>query len=776
MLRDVVAWRSDRASLRLVATVLLAALLAGITVAVTGAGTVVEHELHDVRDGLRRHNASGHNVLIEIDARSLSQLNHWPWPRGLFAQAVGMLGRARAGTIAFDVDFSAQSVPDQDRALARAFSRAQAAIVLPTFRQYASLHSNEIFENLPIFSFRPYAQLASVNIMADGDGLVRSYPFGTTTGGVPRPSIGAMLAGATGRSDTTFPIDGAIDPDSIPRISFVDLVHGRVPPGALAGKSVLIGSTAIELVDRYPVPRYGVIPGPVIQILAAETLQDGSSPVDHGTVPALLGATLILLLAVRIERRRRRAAVIGLGGALLVGLPLLLESAHLGTVDVVPGMAELAVGAATLALATFLSTLRSARLLDPVSELPNRRGFIYENRSELLASVTAVRIANYSDAAALLGQARAAELIRRVTDRLRVAGIARLYRLEEGVLAWTSTAGDGEVLTDGIDALAALLRAPVEVGGRQVELRCHFGTASGSDVDPDTLADRAILAAERAVARGARWEQHSAQLGEEQDWRLTLSGELDQALARGDVWVAYQPKLNIASGRVLGAEALVRWRHPDRGPIPPDAFIPALEASGRILDLTLFVLNQAARDAAQWRALGSPMNVAVNVSALLAADDRFLSEVDALLESRTIAPELLTLEVTESATLADPEQAIAALERIAARGIKISIDDYGTGQSTLTYLKRLPAREIKIDKSFVLGLETSRSDQAMVRSTVQLAHELGFAVVAEGVETAGVLAVLADMGCDTAQGWHVGKPIPATDFTAAFVPSLAAAA
>ncbi|TPG40608.1 EAL domain-containing protein [Sphingomonas koreensis] len=755
------SWREVRS--RLSAVVLLLACFVGIGVAVSGAGTGMERSIHAVRDGIRQHDARGGYVLVEIDARSLEKLDHWPWPRSLYPKAITMLQRAGASTIAFDVDFSSRSTPRQDGALAAAIDRATVPVVLSTFRQYGSLTGGGTIENLPIPALRRNAQLAAVNISADGDGLVRRYLYGVVTGDLPRPSIGALLAGSAGRAGDSFAIDGAIDPTSIPRISFVDLVRGRVPPGSLRGKAVLIGATAIELGDRYSVPRYGVIPGPIIQILAAETLSDGSSPVDRGPVLPLIAALLVLGISARISGVFR-GATIGGGFVTLAAVPLALETAHLGTVEIVPALAALATGTAIFVRISILATLRKARLIDPASGLPNRRGFQRLARSTPVESVIALRIANYSDAAALIGQERAAEMIQRVVDRLVVAGVDNLCRLEEGILAWTGADGSDERRISQIEGVAALLRPPVEVGGRQVELRCRFGLACGSGVSPDVLADRAILAADHAMEQGTRWEMHDEALGEAQDWRLALAGELDQALAAGDIWVAYQPKLDIARGRIVAAEALVRWRHPKRGAIPPDAFIPALEASGRILDLTLSVLRQAARDAATWRRAGATINVAVNVSALLTADEEFLAAVDDLLERGVVTPDMLTLEVTESATLVDPARAIVALEGIAARGIKLSIDDYGTGQSTLSYLKQLPAREIKIDKSFVLGLETNRSDQAMVRSTIELAHELGYSVVAEGIETEGVLDVLAGMGCDTGQGWHIGKPLAADDF------------
>ncbi|HET8611724.1 MAG TPA: EAL domain-containing protein [Sphingomonas sp.] len=758
---------------RLTMLVVLVAFAVGMIISATGIGRPVELAIQDLRDAARQHPASGRFVLVEIDARSLARIDRWPWPRAIYAEAISRLEQAGAGTIAFDVDFSARSAIDQDRTLAKAIQGADVSVILPTFRQPGSSRGGEILENLPIPAFRANAQLAAVNIVADSDGLVRHYPFGVFTAGIPRPSMAAMLAGSTGRADTSFPIDGSIDPASIPRISFVDLIDGRVPAGALRGKAVLIGATAIELGDRYSVPRYGVIPGPVIQLLAAETLSAGSSPIDRGPVIPLTLALVVLVVALRY-RRKVSGLVIGGWAAAVMMLPMALEAGHLGTVEIVPSLVALASGGTILVIGAILSALRTARLVDPASGLPNRRGFEHEAGSTPLGSVSVLRITNYSEAAGVIGQARAAEMIHRVVDRLGLAGIAPLYRLEDGVLAWISGSGSTEARIHEIEGAAALLRTPVEVGGRQIELQCHFGFAEG-DTLPGDLADRAILAADHAVEKGSRWEVHNAALGEAQDWRLTLAGELDRALAAGDIWVAYQPKLDIASGEVTAAEALVRWRHPERGAIPPDSFIPALEASGRILDLTLFVLRRAAHDAAAWNANGARINVAVNVSALLTADEGFLAAVDDMLERGLIAPDMLTLEVTESATLADPERAIAALERIASRGIKLSIDDYGTGQSTLTYLKRLPAREIKIDKSFVLSLESNRSDQAMVRSTIELAHELGYGVVAEGIETEAILDILTGLGCDTGQGWHIGKPMPANQFADAFCARRAAA-
>jgi diguanylate cyclase len=204
----------------------------------------------------------------------------------------------------------------------------------------------------------------------------------------------------------------------------------------------------------------------------------------------------------------------------------------------------------------------------------------------------------------------------------------------------------------------------------------------------------------------------------------------------------------------------VRWCHPTRGAIAPDHFIPTIEQAGRMLDLTMFVLRRAVRDLERWRRAGHDISVAVNLSASLLDDDNLVALIAAALAGASFDPSALTLEITESAAMAKPDHAIRVMAALRALGVQLSIDDYGTGQSTLTYLKRLPATEIKIDRSFVQDLVDNRSDQILVRSTIALAHDLGFKTVAEGVEDAACLALLGQLGCDTAQGWHIGRPLP----------------
>jgi EAL domain-containing protein (putative c-di-GMP-specific phosphodiesterase class I) len=226
--------------------------------------------------------------------------------------------------------------------------------------------------------------------------------------------------------------------------------------------------------------------------------------------------------------------------------------------------------------------------------------------------------------------------------------------------------------------------------------------------------------------------------------------------------VHYQPKANLSTGEIVGAEALVRWTHSKLGPVAPDEFIPVAERTGLIRALTLQVLEQSLNDCRAWsEASGQPMGVAVNLSAGSLLNLEFPRDVARLLREAGVAASVLTLEITESTIMADPERAITVLNDLAAMGVELAIDDFGTGYSSLSQLKRLPVTELKIDRSFVSNMAFDDNDAVIVNSTIDLGRNLGLRVVAEGVEDAETWARLALLGCDVGQGYHLSRPVPA---------------
>jgi EAL domain-containing protein (putative c-di-GMP-specific phosphodiesterase class I) len=272
----------------------------------------------------------------------------------------------------------------------------------------------------------------------------------------------------------------------------------------------------------------------------------------------------------------------------------------------------------------------------------------------------------------------------------------------------------------------------------------------------------ALVAAAEAAAEGAKWREFDKAKLADAAWKLSLLSQLDAAIDDGHLWVAYQPKLDLATRTIVGAEALVRWTHPEKGAISPIEFVAAAEQHNRIERLTQHVLHRAVLAAATINAHDIDFSIAVNLSARLLETRDIVTMVADALAAHRLEPHRLTLEITETAALVGGNS-LAILNELRALGLHISIDDYGTGLSTLEYLKKIPASEIKIDRSFVQAMLSSSSDLLMINSTIQLAHSLGHKVVAEGCETDEVIVRLGELGCDIAQGYRIGRPMTFQD-------------
>nr|WP_246438812.1 EAL domain-containing protein [Novosphingobium piscinae] len=740
---------------------MLLSLGVALLVGLSAPGVSLEQSLAQASAGLRRHSASGKFVIVEIDAHSIAAIDRWPWPRRNYAVAINRLEQAGAASVALDVDLSARSNPVDDAALAAALARTRIPVVLPTFAQQSGAGRAGWTDSLPIAGLREHASLAAVSILPDVDGMVRRAPVGTVTAGVPRPSLSAALAGlAAGSANVDFAIDYAIEPETIPRISFIDLRNGRFDPRRVAGRHVVIGATAIEMGDRYAVPGYGVIPGVVIQALAAETLRDGLPRESGWPVPlvvGLLGAAVIL----RLRDGRWLAAAAAILPLGLFGAAVLVKALLNWSLQIVPGLVVL-VTVSTLAVAARgWAARQQRRTQDAATGLPNRFALCGRTGPADSAGVVVARFAAYDKLVAALGDRATADLVCRVQERIAlVVGSVPVYRVEDRTLAWTAT--DEPALLATLRTLRTIMLPPVEVSGRRIDVSLSYGFAWRRIAESTNhLLGRSLLAADQALARGAPWHGDDTLADEVLAQELSLLGELDEAIAAGEIELVYQPKLALATDRIASVEALVRWNHRTRGRLGPDVFVPLAERSDRIAGLTLHVLGRAIADLAAWQAQGLELSVAVNISAKLVDAPDFCAVVQGLVQASAVPPGRLIFEVTESAAMTDVAAAAAALESFRRLGIAISIDDYGTGQSTLSYLRQLPVDELKLDRRFVQNAHRNRDDAILVQSTVSLAHELGIKVVAEGVEEAECLAFLRAVGCDMAQGYAISRPVPA---------------
>jgi diguanylate cyclase (GGDEF)-like protein len=278
--------------------------------------------------------------------------------------------------------------------------------------------------------------------------------------------------------------------------------------------------------------------------------------------------------------------------------------------------------------------------------------------------------------------------------------------------------------------------------------------------DPGLLLQRADVAMYAAKAAHSGIEVYAADRDQYSPRRLALITGLRSAIERQILTVVYQPKAELADGRVVGMEALLRWHDPDHGPVPPDEFIPIAESTGLIGPLSRYVLEVAADQARAWIDQGMSVGMAVNLSVRNLLEPGLVDRIHRLLAKTGMPPGLFTLEITEGAVMTDPAAAIAMLHQLSAAGVRLSIDDFGTGYSSLAYLKRLPVHEVKLDKAFVIGMTSDPDDAAIVRSTVELTRNLGLRMVAEGVENIETWQALAAMGCELAQGYYLAPPMP----------------
>jgi len=327
------------------------------------------------------------------------------------------------------------------------------------------------------------------------------------------------------------------------------------------------------------------------------------------------------------------------------------------------------------------------------------------------------------------------------------------------------------VLLPGLDAADAVgvvervqsaIDQPFTIRGLTIHIEASIGIASfpahGADVE--ALVQRADVAMYQAKDSRAGHEIYAPERDLHSRDRLSLLGDLKGAIEKGELELHYQPKVDLRTLRVTGVEALVRWRHPERGLLGPMEFIPLAEQTALMRPLTLHVLDTALRQCKLWRDAGLCLTVAVNLSVPNLLDIRLAEDVRSLLERWQIPPDQLNLEVTENIVLADPVRVIEVLGELKRLGISLSLDDFGTGSSSLSYLKRLPVDELKIDRSFVMAMEESEADEVIVRSTTELAQRLGLRVVAEGVETEAAWEHLTRAGCEEAQGFFVQRPVP----------------
>ncbi len=412
-------------------------------------------------------------------------------------------------------------------------------------------------------------------------------------------------------------------------------------------------------------------------------------------------------------------------------------------------------------------------LVDPLTGLHNRILLTDRIRSSIATAqrtkgqfaVAVLDLDRFKIVNDTLGHATGDRLLKEVARRLKDAvrdsdTVARLGG-DEFVLLLQ---GGADAALEVADRILAVMARPLRVREQLIDIGLSIGIAMYPDQgqDDSTLlrhADTAMYRAKHQRLGRCLFDGDSRQL---QRSYLSMLGEMRTALGQSQFELNYQPQLSMKTGLIVGVEGLVRWRHPTRGVVPPNEFIPFAEQTGFMRELTQWVVAEGARFAAELADAGLDLRVSVNVSAQDIESEGFCTNIGKILTQHRLKPRRLCLEITESGVLSETETALRNLQRVSDLGVALSVDDFGTGYATLKQLQQLPVQELKIDRSFVSGLPSNRGNQSIVRATIDLAKHLGLTVVAEGVETATELRMLATMGCDEVQGYFLSKPMPAS--------------
>ncbi|MFJ6023107.1 putative bifunctional diguanylate cyclase/phosphodiesterase [Brevundimonas sp. NPDC092305] len=756
------------------AALLLLAIGGGL---VAGALRPIDDVLAVLRFDATSRPASQSLTVLEIDSRSLRSAGAWPWDRARYAEAIDNLVEAGATLVAFDVDFSAPSTPAGDKALAEAIARHPGQIALANFVQNDTYGARDsgVVENRPIPELRQNALLATVNVPVDSDGKVRGYDMRSLTSS--QPSVAALMAGSSS-GPGSYDIDFGIDHRTIPHLSFEDVLQDRFDRSLVSGRVILVGATALELGDEFATPA-GLIPGVYIHGLAYESLVQGRRLFTlHPLATVALCGLLIFLL------RPRRG-----GGAPLRGLiirhgvsALLLLFAPIGLQAISPLGLQVGVLLCTqVAMAVWATRVELARrahaiiqereagllhlaMHQPETGLPNRRSLTqriqaaWERCPEAGIAVVTIGVARHAEMRGVVGYAVADGLLSQLAARTRALVGVEVAQIATSTLAFMlQDLPEGELggVLDGLKSLETTF----QVDGHAIDIFLRMGAVEEGrgPVSPELLLERATLALNHAGEADGHAVVYSDDSFGSPANNLALMSEMRRAMASGDIALHYQPKLSLSDDGVRSVEALCRWRHPERGFISPDLFIPIAEETGQIRALTEWSLEQAIRDQARLQEWGHDVMIALNISGRLLTDEAFRTHV---LERVARHPLRLCFEITETAVIQHPVLATDALAAFRSAGIKISIDDYGSGLSSLGYLKALKADELKIDKSLVVDVLDSQRDRLIMKSTVDLAHSLNMTVVAEGVETEALAASLRLLGCDAIQGYWFARALP----------------
>jgi EAL domain-containing protein (putative c-di-GMP-specific phosphodiesterase class I)/CHASE2 domain-containing sensor protein len=721
-----------------------------------------------VSNKLRMHDTSGQVVVVGIEDGFQNDLSDWPWSGETLSSVTENLLSNGANAVYFTEPVNALT-PAGDAAFANVAAKYPGQVFVSLDRETARGGTGTQYVRSASVLDGHAETLSAIGHISYWGGI-DTYRHVIDVEGETVRSIPSAIAGVDAARQGVFRVDYSLDVASVPYVSVAD-VAARAPSVAplVSGKDVLIGHAAHPLATDRLTMNQGEVADVFVLALAAETMLHGQ-PANWKWWPLWLFSAAMMMIV--LGRRHDRFALWFGAGTLgvLVVAPGLLAAMNI-YVHAAPALLLAVATQMMIARRKFAQKARAAGSVDPVSGLKTLNAIRNDDRVEAQALVAA-RVRRYTDIVSTLPPESERQLVTDILARLRLgAGTAEIFHGDDGNLYWLSDIADPCLLIQQLESLRAIFREPILVGDRGFSIDVSYGIDQQHDVALSHRLKSALSAALTAEADSVSLKLHDPLAQGEKAWSLSMLAELDAALEEGQFWVAYQPQIDLQTGELMGAEALARWTHDTRGPIGPNDFVVVAEQHGRIDRLTAYVLEDALAVAKRAQEIAPDFKVAVNLSPSLLRTMDILETVVSLLAKYSVDPRNLILEVTETLEFGGSEVPVDVMNAIRAKGIGLSIDDYGTGHSTLDYVRKIPATEVKIDRCFVENVCTSVDDQTVIASSIALTHAMGMKVVAEGIESADAMKLLAQMGCDYGQGYHIAKPLTKQDLLDAVVES-----
>lgn len=734
--------------------ILVYALLISLFSGAIGLLEPVDDAIRTLRYTVRSVPGDKHVVVVGIDEKSLSALNErYPWPRARYATMIDNLKRAGADKVLFDKALADADTPENDRAFIAVAKKYKGDIFLGAgFGQ--SVNGNVDGMLLPAETIRPHVGIATFKTRFNALGQVDEVYMEALNKGERYPSISTVVSGQKVIPGRRVRPDFSISANNVTYLTASDVILHPERIGSLKGANIIVGDVARSLGDIRFLPGQGAQPGVFIHAIAAQTMKPGV-PVDAGWLAPLLialGASVALVFA---KGRIWQVGITLSTFAAAILVPVVLDAEHV-SIEISPAILLLSIAViqnARLRLGWQKSRTNESSGLANVFALR-------ELKSVPGTAVVAAKVDNFSAIVASFPRDVESSIVAGIVGRLRLQDESLMvYQADDGVFYWVSSTQNPVDLGHHLDGLKAMFAAPLQVGDRRVDVAVSFGADLDATRPVASRAGSALLCADEAIRSGQRWKLYDPNRSADAAWQLSFASEIDRAMDAEEFWLAYQPKLDLRSGRITGAEILLRWLHPERGNISPGEFIPVAERSQRIRRLTDYVVDRA-MSAAQLLAADGDFKLAINVSVPILGDAKFADDLIDKCKRNGVPSRRIVVEITESVLMsADDVQVAKSLQQLRDYGFGLSIDDFGTGFSSLEYVRSIPAHEMKIDQSFVKRVLTSAADRVVVESVLRMAHELGRYVVAEGVEDAETLELLRKLGCDEVQGYFIGRPV-----------------